>query len=167
MESIWFEDLVNNINTAFVEISKRMTGIDFARCEPDDLNCKKVLSIMIKLHGSESGIILMTASYETANIIAEAINCEPLDSEMETQKLFAEFANIFTGRATSQFNKIYTQNHLYINPPLVFMCMMAEKLTGFKLTKPVKYLSRAGLVRLDIAVSDDQNSSGGVLVEGE
>ena len=162
MDNVRFEDLVNNIDTAFIEMNKRMTGIDFTKCESDELRCKKVLSVMIKLNGSESGIILMTASYETANIITEAINDEPLDSEVEMQKLFAEFANIFTGRATSQFNKIHTENKLYINPPLIFMFMIDEKLTGVEFTRAVNYMSQAGLVRLDIAVSDNQDSLTGV-----
>lgn len=158
MDNVRFEDLVNEIDTAFIEINKKMTGIEFAKCGSNELSYKKVLSIMIKLNGRESGFILMTSDYKTAYIIAEAVNCERPENEVEVQNLFAEFANIFTGRATSQFNKIHIHNQLYINPPLIFMHMMVEKFNGVKFTKSVNYISQAGIVRLDITMSDGLDS---------
>lgn len=158
MDNVRFEDLINEIDTAFIETNKKMTGIDFTKCGSDELICKKVLSIMIKLNGSESGFIVMIADYETAYIIAEAINCERPENEVEVHNLFAEFANIFTGRATSQFNKIHIHNQLYINPPLIFMHMMFEKFNGVKFTRSVNYMSHAGIIRLEITISDGLDS---------
>ena len=120
MEKRKFDELLDCVQQAYYSVAREMLEFSVeASDETADLGEERV-SIVIGMTGKNKGRILFEMNRGLAEVIAEAVNYEPLSDPMELYLCTAEFTNIFCGNAVTLINNKFRGTEMRLTPPAVF-----------------------------------------------
>jgi CheY-specific phosphatase CheX len=147
--------LYENTTKAFEEIVAEVTGEEISPVDNFTIDSKETLSVIVGVTGQISGRILLNASVETANKLAEAMNFgDPLDNKDDLYVYLSEFGNMYCGRMVTYVNDKFGKREVWITPPAIFAASDLEIVTPHMTTKKCFYECSVGKIIVDVGYSD-------------
>ncbi|MDD2620692.1 MAG: chemotaxis protein CheX [Syntrophomonadaceae bacterium] len=154
MKNEMYEDLLDYIDESFVEVAEKLIGTTVTKNNSLEFDSEKdFVSVLVELQRSNSLVLLMTVEMATAKNIAEAMNLESFESELEIIDYVSEFFNTFCGKGTSDYNKENAFCNIHVSPPKVIANQLAEELIRNEMLRSNFYTSRLGAIRLILSQS--------------
>jgi CheY-specific phosphatase CheX len=150
MEKEKIDVFFRSVEQAFIEVVHEMAGIHYKDSAPCDTVGSEKISIVVGMVGQNKGRILFETDAHAARSIAEGINGEPVEDEMEMYLFLSEFTNTFSGRAVTAINNQYKGTDLRLTPPAIFAGHDMEVVTPNIQTTKVGYTNTHGSIVLDI-----------------
>jgi len=148
---------------AFEEIVKEFTEIDIAKSDSFIISSPSVLSVVVGTAGiGVDGRILLTTTFEDAKNMACYMNFgDPVEDEDEIFAYFAEFANMYCGRATTYMNDKFGARAVWISPPAIFAAGDLKVISPNLVTQKAYYKADFGSFIVDVGVIDSEDSGFG------
>ncbi len=146
---------------AFEEVIKEITDIEISQADSFIMSSPSVLSVVVGTSGV-NGRILLTTTYDYAKNVACYMNFgDPIEDQDEVFMYFAEFANMYCGRATTYMNDKFGARALWISPPAIFAAEDLKIISPNLVTQKAYYKTDFGDFIVDVGVIDDEDSDFG------
>lgn len=155
MDTEKFNIFKEYVKTAFVQVSSELLDCECTLCNsamPADDN--KVV-VIIGITGKNKGRILLESDLKTAKNITEIMNFGPMENKIDLYLYIAEYANIFSGRATTYINDHFKESEVRLTPPAVFSGKSLDITTPNVQSECVFYMGEFGGVKIDIGFEGD------------
>jgi CheY-specific phosphatase CheX len=147
---------------SFEEVINEITDIEIKQSDSFMLNSPSTLSVVVGSSGVINGRILLTTSYEDAKNVVTYMNFgDPVESEDEVFMYFAEFANMYCGRATTYMNNKFGARAMWISPPAIFQAEDLKIISPNIVTKKMYYQTEFGKFIVDIGIIDEEENDFG------
>ena len=142
---------------AFEDIIKEVADVEIKRADSFIISSPTMMSAVVGVSGI-SGRIILTTIYQDAKNIATYMNFGDANlSEEDVFLYFAEFANMYCGRATTYMNDEFHSKEIEITPPSIFTADDLKVISPNLITQKAYYQTSFGSFIVDVGSVDSDD----------
>lgn len=150
MEQDKFDVFIEYVKQAFGEVTQELLDTAYQESPQDEIDIGQRTAVIIGFTGNNRGRILMETDLNTVADITDVMNAGPLEDPLDRFLYIGEFANIFSGRATTYINNHFQGTVIRLAPPAIFSGVDLKVLTPNIQTVETCFVGNYGKIILNI-----------------